>query len=616
MNVRAKKPNFPRSGTLVHFLPGDFTGAAAKNLKPLSLPEGVFRVKDPRRAAQLISGEITALFPFDQLLVSASVLLAKGGAVEAEARIRTEAGWSPWFSYGRFTKGAGGASVKRQENAFGKMDVDLLKLSKKASAFRYRLNLTPAAGAPAVIKLAAAAYTDSTAPYTPALEKPAAFKPVRLKTPAYSQMAQPVPYARDICSPVSLAMALDRLGRRTGPLGAAIRVLDSTENIYGNWFFNTAYAGTQGLYSFLTRMNSLEEARMFLAAGIPIIASVTFNPGELKGSPLKKTRGHLLVIKGFDTKGNVVTNDPAAPDEKTVERVYYRAQFAAAWLKNKYGTAYIIARDLNAFLAVKAPVTEFFSKPPGASKKERTKLIESQLLANERVELLNTSGSWARVKALEQAHLQPDKKTLAPYEGWLLLKDLVFSLPASAAAVVRTKTAAAGGREVSIGVKFSAPGNAQAARPAAGTLNALPIKARPGELRKNIIRTARLFLGDKYYWGGRSAWGIDCSGLANLAYRAWGLDLPRNASAQFAAARKLNRHGLKPADLIFTADGGRPGFITHVMLYAGGGRLIEATRETGTVREVSFRRKFGVAFEKINYGATVNGKKIFFGSVL
>ncbi|HNW45240.1 MAG TPA: C39 family peptidase, partial [Elusimicrobiales bacterium] len=509
MNAHAKTKNttLPRSATVVHFLPGDFKPAAKENLEHLSLPEGVFRVKNTRRAARLTSAGLPALFPFDQLLVSAAVLLPRGGTLQAEARVKTAAGWSPWFSFGRFTKGKGGASVKSQANRFGKLDVDVLKLAQKASAFRYRLTIPPCGAGRAVIKLAAASYTDSAAPYAAAaaVKRSPDFGPLKLKVRPYSQMVQKVPYARDICSPVSLAMALTRLGRPTGPLQAAALVRDSAENIYGNWFFNTAFAGSEGFYSFLTRLNSLEEARLFIAAGIPVIASVTFAPGELNNSPLEKTRGHLLVIKGFDAAGNVIVNDPAAPAVKSVERVYDRAQFAAAWLKNKYGTAYIVARDLNAFLAVKAPVTEFFSEPPGPGKKARVKLIESQLLANERVELIGISGGWARVKALEQAHLQPDKRTLAPYEGWLRLDDLAFSLPAAHTAVVRAKTALAGGRKFSMGVKFG-PHAAQAAGTAAALprarhLNALPVKHGTGSLRKNIIKTARLFLGDAYYWG-------------------------------------------------------------------------------------------------------------------
>ncbi|MEW6040970.1 MAG: C39 family peptidase, partial [Elusimicrobiota bacterium] len=72
------------------------------------------------------------------------------------------------------------------------------------------------------------------------------------------------------------------------------------------------------------------------------IASITFGPKELKNSPLNNTKGHLVVIRGFDKKGRVIVNDPAAPDATSVERIYDRKEFARAWIKNKLGTSYVI----------------------------------------------------------------------------------------------------------------------------------------------------------------------------------------------------------------------------------------------------------------------------------
>ncbi len=619
----------PRSWTLVNFLPDDFSGAALKNLEPAGFPGGVYKVADSSASAALTSPELTSVFPFDELLLSADALFPGGGALEAAAQVKTAAGWSPWFSFGSFGPGAPQASVKGQQNDFGRMDVDVLKLKAKASAFRYRLTFSPSGGQPQVLRLAAAAYSDSSAPYNPAeaAARQPDFKPLKLALPRYSQMIQQVNYAGDICSPVSLTMAFNCLGLKGGPLDTAAAVLDSAENIYGNWFLNTAHAGSRGLYAFVARLNTLEEARAFLAAGAPVVASVTFGPDELKNSPLKKTKGHLLVITGFDARGNVITNDPAAPDEKTVERVYDRAQFSAAWLKNKYGTCYILARNLNAFLAVKGRMAEFYAMPPAAPA-ERAKLIESQLLTNERVELLEVSGAWARAIATEQHRQAKDGRTMAPYEGWLPLDSLAFSLPLAPTAVVRTKTAPTADGDLSLGVKVRVIGTAKggAARILLGygrtellpgkDLNPLPQKAGPEDLRAKILGTARLFLGDKYYWGGRSAWGIDCSGLVNLSYRAWGLDLPRNADDQYAASKRVSRENLKPGDLIFSSDAAKPGKINHVMLYAGAGRLIEATGDSNSVREVSFKEKFGAEFSRIKQGALVNGKKIFFGRIL
>lgn len=610
----------PRSWTLAHFLPGDFDGAKTKNLAPAEFPAGAFTVENSSEAASLTSGELPALFPFDQLLLSADAALPGGGALQAEAQVKTAAGWSPWFSYGTFSPG-GGASDAAQESAFGRMDVDVLKLAKKATAFRYRVTLAPAAK-PSTLRLVAAAYTDSSAPYAPAgaAPKAAGAKAFKLKLPAYSQMTQQVNYKGDICSPVSLAMAFTGLGLRTAPLEAAAPVLDSAQNIYGNWFFNTAYAGTRGLYAILARLNTLDEARAFVEAGTPVVASVTFGPDELDNAPLKKTKGHLLVIAGFTAKGDVITHDPAAPEEATVERVYKRDQFARAWLGNKFGTSYIVAKDLNRFLAVKAKVTELYSMPPQDAA-ERRKLIESQLVFNERADLLEISGRWARANAVEQHSLKTDNKTFAPYEGWLELEHLGFAVPLAPTAVVKSKTVRSGDGEISMGVKVLAAGGG--ANPLALPAGELPAKslnplAPPpaAELRAKVLDTARAFLGDKYYWGGRSAWGVDCSGLVNLAFRAWGLDLPRNADDQFRASKSVSRENLKPGDLIFSADAAKPAAINHVMLYSGGGKLIEATLDSNSVREVTFAEKFGADFSKARNGMVAGAKKIFFRRIL
>ena len=628
-HAKADSAAAPRSWTLVHFLPGDFRDFSAKNLVPALFPAGIFAVEDSSRPAVLTSAQIDAVFPFNELLLSADAVFPGGGELEAEAQVRTEEGWSPWFSFGRFSAAGGGLSQAPQENPFGSLEIDKLRLKKKASGLRYRLTVTPAGGKPPAIRLAAVSYTDTDAPYSPAEAalKPAGFRPVRLALPRRSQMIQQVNYAGDICSPVSLSMALCGLGLPAEPLETAGSVLDAAQNIYGNWFFNTAHAGARGLYSFVARLNSLEEARAFLEAGAQVVASVTFGPDELRNSPLKKTKGHLLVIAGFNAKGDVITHDPAAPDEKTVERVYERGQFASAWLKNKYGTSYILAKDLNRFLAVKDRVAELYSMPPGPGADERAKLIESQLLFNERVELIEVSGTWARARAAEQASLLDDRKTLAPYEGWLPLESLAFSLPMPHTAVVKAKTAKSGGVELSMGVKLRVingakgaarafPSSGPALLLAAKDLNQLPRKASAADLRPGILNTARFFLGDKYYWGGRSAWGIDCSGLVNLAYRAWGLELPRNAEDQYAASKSVSREKMLPADLIFSAESSKPGLINHVMLYAGGGRLIEATGDSNSVREISFAEKFGSDFKKARNGMVSGGKKIFFRKII
>jgi cell wall-associated NlpC family hydrolase len=80
--------------------------------------------------------------------------------------------------------------------------------------------------------------------------------------------------------------------------------------------------------------------------------------------------------------------------------------------------------------------------------------------------------------------------------------------------------------------------------------------------------------------------GIDCSGFVSLVYRVHGRVLPRDADLQFGdpKAEVVERASLQPADLLFF--GRSPSKITHVGMYLGDGRFIDATTyETPVVRE-------------------------------
>ncbi len=95
----------------------------------------------------------------------------------------------------------------------------------------------------------------------------------------------------------------------------------------------------------MTRLRSLREAERFVAAGIPLVASVRFRAGELTGSPISATNGHLLVITGFTASGDVVVNDPAAPRNGTVVRTYRRGEFENAWVPKSGGLVYVVRND-------------------------------------------------------------------------------------------------------------------------------------------------------------------------------------------------------------------------------------------------------------------------------
>ncbi|KYH44092.1 C39 family peptidase [Branchiibius sp. NY16-3462-2] len=125
---------------------------------------------------------------------------------------------------------------------------------------------------------------------------------------------------------------------------AARNTYDAAYEGCGNWPFNTAYAGRWGLEAYVTRLRNLREAEPFLRAGIPLITSIAFEPGELDGAGYS-TDGHLMVLAGFTDKGDVVMNDPAShliKSDAAVRTTYRRDQFEKLWLAASGGTAYVI----------------------------------------------------------------------------------------------------------------------------------------------------------------------------------------------------------------------------------------------------------------------------------
>ena len=82
------------------------------------------------------------------------------------------------------------------------------------------------------------------------------------------------------CSPTSTSMVMaywsERLGEpalnRPVPEVAAA-VYDVVYRGNGNWPFNTAYAGRDGLVAYVSRMSTLGQVERWIEAGVPVVAS-------------------------------------------------------------------------------------------------------------------------------------------------------------------------------------------------------------------------------------------------------------------------------------------------------------------------------------------------------
>ena len=94
--------------------------------------------------------------------------------------------------------------------------------------------------------------------------------------------------------------------------------------------------------------------------------------------------------------------------------------------------------------------------------------------------------------------------------------------------------------------------------------------------KKSLIDTALMYLNAPYLWGGKTPFGIDCSGLSQMVYKLNGIHLPRDAYQQAEKGITLSFvEEAEPGDLAFFDDA--EGNITHVGILLENNLIIHAS---------------------------------------
>jgi len=95
-------------------------------------------------------------------------------------------------------------------------------------------------------------------------------------------------------------------------------------------------------------------------------------------------------------------------------------------------------------------------------------------------------------------------------------------------------------------------------------------------------------IGDIYVWAAAGPTRWDCSGLTLRAFQKAGVSLPHHSGSQFKYGKQVAYSNLKPGDLLFF---GKP--ISHVSIYMGGGKMVQAPRAGKKVEVVNLTKRFG-----------------------
>lgn len=208
---------------------------------------------------------------------------------------------------------------------------------------------------------------------------------------------------------------------------------------------------------------------------------------------------------------------------------------------------------------------------------ERSEMV-SQLLFGQQIEILESNEKWYRIKNIDDN-----------YEGWIgkntINKKKITSTPWDTSLLKPLKAAILVCFKTSSVEKIILPGGSFLP----------PIQRDQFELHGEIYQIAQFesqfsksdfgslildltqqYLNAPYLWGGKSIFGIDCSGLVQVVFLMVGIKLPRDASQQVELGKVVDfLNEAKAGDLAFFENS--DGNIVHVGILVNSHQIIHAS---------------------------------------
>ncbi len=202
------------------------------------------------------------------------------------------------------------------------------------------------------------------------------------------------------------------------------------------------------------------------------------------------------------------------------------------------------------------------------SNKDESEIV-SQLLFGEAVRVLQLDRNWVRIKT-EKDHYSGymDPKQLFPleekdYKKWLkshqYLSNMYMSVNTPLGNQVITRGSFIGQQR-----KFRI-----------GEFNVELSSERLDVQNRSIWDVSKDYENTSYLWGGKSSFGIDCSGLTQAVFRLFYIELPRDVSQQIECGENISFENKQEGDLGFFY--GSTDKVTHVGIIGPESALIHAS---------------------------------------
>ena len=116
----------------------------------------------------------------------------------------------------------------------------------------------------------------------------------------------------------------------------------------------------------------------------------------------------------------------------------------------------------------------------------------------------------------------------------------------------------------------------------------------PQEATESLSQVAKSWLNVPYLWGGKTVFGIDCSGFVQIIFSLYGINLPRDAKDQCEKGFSISYAEAQPNDLVFFCNEQEK--IIHVGIVLENNQLIHAS---GKVK-IDYLTADGIFSEELN----------------
>ena len=194
--------------------------------------------------------------------------------------------------------------------------------------------------------------------------------------------------------------------------------------------------------------------------------------------------------------------------------------------------------------------------PLRADSSDKSEIV-SQLLYGESADILEVKDNWTKIKThYDNYEAWMDTKQISPVSDEFVVsrKRNLVKEPFQSTMTESGKVLLSMGSEVNF--ETTAP-------------------TRGRDLSESIVNCAKEFLTVPYLWGGKSFFGIDCSGFTQIIYKIHGIKIPRDTYQQAEIGDALTFiEEAKPGDLAFFEN--KDGRIHHVGIILADQKIIHA----------------------------------------